>query len=79
MARSNKSKELRDEIVIVREDPSSGWISGLLLGVAIGAAVGLFRAPRAGKELRQTLTQRVSSAGQTARSKLPSRASSSSQ
>ncbi|MEJ7652049.1 MAG: YtxH domain-containing protein [Chloroflexia bacterium] len=62
-----------DEIVIIREDSSSGVISGLLLGLAIGAAAGLLRAPKSGRQLRKDLTDRAASAGNSARSRLPSR------
>jgi len=37
------------------EDSGGGFLFGLLCGTALGAAVGLMFAPRAGSELRQTL------------------------
>ena len=61
----------QDEIVIIRRDPDAGWLSGFLVGVAVGAVVGLFRAPGSGAELRQKLMSRASSARQAAQSRLP--------
>jgi gas vesicle protein len=37
------------------EDSGGGFLLGLLCGTALGAAVGLMFAPRAGSELRQTI------------------------
>ena len=37
------------------ESGSGGFVIGLLCGTALGAAIGLMFAPRAGSEIRQTL------------------------
>jgi len=42
------------------QDSDAGYlIAGLLLGTVIGAAVGLFLAPRSGEEIRQQLKSRL--------------------
>jgi gas vesicle protein len=61
------------EVVVIRKDTGSGLIPGLLIGIAAGALVGLFRAPRPGLEMRQQVTQRASGLRSTVQSKLPGR------
>lgn len=73
-----------DEIVIIRRDPDSGWLPGFLLGAAVGAVAGLLRAPKPGKQIRESLlsrgksvkdiaVSRATSIKDTAQSKLPNR------
>jgi gas vesicle protein len=38
-----------------KEESGSGFLVGLLCGTALGAAIGLMFAPKAGSDLRQTL------------------------
>jgi gas vesicle protein len=41
-------------------DHGGGFVTGLLCGAAVGAAIGLLMAPKAGSELRRTLADSAS-------------------
>lgn len=57
MSNSERKKQAKD----VENQSSKGFVLGALIGGVIGAGVALFLAPKAGKELRRTVSSEVSS------------------
>jgi gas vesicle protein len=55
----NKILERRNEM---ERESGNGFLTGLLLGVVIGAAVGLLYAPQPGAETRQMLKEKADAA-----------------
>ena len=48
-------------------DSASGFGIGLILGLAVGAALGFLLTPRSGKETRELLKEKASDVSETAR------------
>ncbi|MEH7176526.1 YtxH domain-containing protein [Neobacillus vireti] len=56
---SSKDYEMREASQSKREESSSSFLLGALIGGLVGAAAAIFLAPKSGKELRSTLNSQA--------------------